>query len=155
MRCNLHQAAAERVQGDPRDSGRVRIRRRGRYSLRRANIHRDLSTINRSIKSEAEEWMTRETEVWSDSLLLNRVMRRSLLDLHMLKTTIAGDEFYAAGVPWFSTLFGRDCIITSLQTMAFGLETAADTLRLLARYQGTEVSDWRDEEPGKIFMNCA
>ena len=117
----------------------------------RANIHRDLSTINRSIKSEAEEWMTRETEVWSDSLLLNRVMRRSLLDLHMLKTTIAGDEFYAAGVPWFSTLFGRDCIITSLQTMAYGLETAADTLRLLARYQGTEVSDWRDEEPGKIL----
>ena len=117
----------------------------------RANIHRDLSTINRSIRSEAEEWMTRETEVRSDSLLLNRVMRRSLLDLHMLKTTIAGDEFYAAGVPWFSTLFGRDCIITSLQTMAYGFETAADTLRLLARYQGTEVNDWRDEEPGKIL----
>jgi glycogen debranching enzyme len=116
-----------------------------------ANIHRELSTIHRSLKSEAEEWITHETDVRSDSLLLNRVMRRSLLDLHMLKTSIGGDEFFAAGVPWFVTLFGRDCLITSLQTMAYGPETAADTLRLLARYQGTQVSDWRDEQPGKIL----
>ena len=116
-----------------------------------ANIHRELSTVNRGIKSEAEEWITHETDVRSDSPLLNRVMRRSLMDLHMLKTTIAGDEFFAAGVPWFVTLFGRDCLITSLQTMAYGSDTAADTLRLLARYQGTQVSDWRDEQPGKIL----
>jgi glycogen debranching enzyme len=116
-----------------------------------ANIHRDLSTVNRSIKSEAEEWITHETDVRSDSLLLNRVMRRSLLDLAMLRTTIGNDKFFAAGVPWFVTLFGRDSLITSLQTMAYGPETAADTLRLLARYQGTQVSDWRDEQPGKIL----
>lgn len=117
----------------------------------RANIRRDLPTVVRAVKSECEEWMQHETEVRSNSLLLTRVMRRSLMDLHMLKTTIAGDEFFAAGVPWFATLFGRDCLITSLQTMAYGADTAADTLRLLARHQGTEVSDWRDEEPGKIL----
>lgn len=115
------------------------------------NIHRDPTSINRGIKSETEEWLTRETEVRSDSLLLNRVMRRSLMDLHMLKMSNAGGEFFGAGVPWFATLFGRDCLITALQTMAFGPETAADTLRLLARHQGTEVSDWRDEQPGKIL----
>jgi glycogen debranching enzyme len=117
----------------------------------RANIRRDLPTVVRVVKSECEEWMRRETEVHSDSLLLKRIMRRSLLDLHMLKTTIAGDEFFAAGVPWFVTLFGRDCLVTAMQTMAYGSDTAADSLRLLARYQGTEVSDWRDEEPGKIL----
>jgi len=117
----------------------------------RASIRRDLPAVVRVVKSECEEWMMHETEVHSDSLLLKRVMRRSLLDLHMLKTRIAGDEFFAAGVPWFATLFGRDCLVTSLQTMAYGCETAADTLRLLARYQGTEVNDWRDEEPGKIL----
>ncbi|HEU4683897.1 MAG TPA: glycogen debranching N-terminal domain-containing protein [Nitrospira sp.] len=117
----------------------------------RAGIRRDLPTVARVVKSECEEWMLHETEVHSDTLLLKRVMRRSLLDLHMLKTKLGGDEFFAAGVPWYTTLFGRDSLLTSLQTMAYGWDTAADTLRLLARYQGTEVNDWRDEEPGKIL----
>ena len=95
--------------------------------------------------------LKRETEFRSDSLLLNRVMRRSLMDLHMLKTSIGGDEFFAAGVPWFVALFGRDSLTTSLQTMAFWSDTPAPTLRLLARHQGTQVSDWRDEQPGKIL----
>lgn len=116
-----------------------------------ANILRDLPAVARSIKSECDEWMRRETDVQSDSLLLNRVMRRSLMDLVMLKMTIAGNEFFAAGVPWFATLFGRDSLVTSIQTLAYGSDTAADTLRLLARYQGSRVSEWRDEEPGKIL----
>jgi len=115
------------------------------------NVFRDIPSVTQGIKSAVDEWIGRETAFRSDSLVLNRVMRRSLMDLHMLKTTIAGDEFYAAGVPWFVTLFGRDCLITSFQTLAYGSETAADTLRLLARYQGNEVNDWRDEQPGKIL----
>jgi glycogen debranching enzyme len=115
------------------------------------NVRRDLPTVARVMKSECEEWMMRETEVRSDNLVLNRVMKRSLMDLVMLRTTIGGDEFFAAGVPWFATLFGRDSLITSLQTLAYGAETAADSLRLLARHQGSRVSEWRDEEPGKIL----
>ena len=115
------------------------------------NVFRDLPSVTQGIKSACDEWIGRETAFRSDSRFLNQVMRRSLMDLHMLKTTIAGDEFYAAGVPWFVTLFGRDCLITAFQTLAYGSETAADTLRLLARYQGTEVNDWRDEQPGKIL----
>jgi glycogen debranching enzyme len=115
------------------------------------SVYRDLHGVAQSIKASTEQWVKRETEFQSDSLLLNRVMRRSLMDLHMLKTSIAGDEFFAAGVPWYVTLFGRDCLITSLQTLVFWSDTAAATLRLLARYQGGEVSDWRDEQPGKIL----
>ncbi|HKR78469.1 MAG TPA: glycogen debranching N-terminal domain-containing protein [Nitrospira sp.] len=115
------------------------------------SVYRDLHAVSHGIKASAEQWLKRETEFHSDSLLLNRVMRRSLMDLHMLKTSISGDEFFAAGVPWFVTLFGRDCLVTSLQTLAFWSHTPADTLRLLARYQGTEVSGWRDEQPGKIL----
>ena len=114
-------------------------------------MYRDLQTVSQGIKASAEHWLKRETEFRSDSLLLNRVMRRSLMDLHMLKTSIGGDEFFAAGVPWFVALFGRDCLTTSLQTMAFWSDTPAPTLRLLARHQGTQVSDWRDEQPGKIL----
>ena len=115
------------------------------------SVYRDLHAISHSIKASAEQWLKRETEFRSDSLLLNRVMRRSLMDLHMLKTSIAGGEFFAAGVPWFAALFGRDCLITSLQTLAFWSDTPKATLRLLARYQGGQVDDWRDEQPGKIL----
>ncbi len=116
-----------------------------------ASVYRDLQAVTQGIRASCEQWLKRETEFQSDSLLLNRVMRRSLMDLHMLKTSISGDEFFAAGVPWFVTLFGRDCLITSLQTLAFWSDTPAATLRLLARYQGDQVSDWRDEQPGKIL----
>jgi glycogen debranching enzyme len=115
------------------------------------SVYRDVHAVSQSIKASAEQWMKRETEFHSDSLLLNRVIRRSLMDLHMLKTSISGDEFFAAGVPWYVALFGRDCLITSLQTLAFWSGTAAATLRLLAGYQGRQVSDWRDEQPGKIL----
>ncbi|HEY6084753.1 MAG TPA: glycogen debranching N-terminal domain-containing protein, partial [Nitrospira sp.] len=114
-------------------------------------VSRDLPAATRNGKGSREDGGRAETEFHSDSLLLSRVMRRSLMDLHMLKTSIAGDEFFAAGVPWFVTLFGRDCLITSLQTLAFWSDVPADTLRLLARYQGSQVNDWRDEQPGKIL----
>ena len=68
------------------------------------SVYRDLHAVSHGIKASAEQWLKRETEFHSDSLLLNRVMRRSLMDLHMLKTSISGDEFFAAGVPWFVTL---------------------------------------------------
>ena len=115
------------------------------------SVYRDVQAVSQNIKASAEQWLKRETEFRSDSLLLNRVIRRSLMDLHMLKTSISGDEFFAAGVPWYVALFGRDCLITSLQTLAFWSGTAAATLRLLADYQGRQVTDWRDEQPGKIL----
>jgi glycogen debranching enzyme len=115
------------------------------------SVYRDVHAVSQNIKASAEQWLKRETEFRSDSLLLDRVIRRSLMDLHMLKTSISGDEFFAAGVPWYVALFGRDCLITSLQTLAFWSGTAAATLRLLADYQGRQVTDWRDEQPGKIL----
>jgi glycogen debranching enzyme len=83
--------------------------------------------------------------------LFNRVMRRSFLDLGMLETWQGDDRFFAAGVPWYVALFGRDSIITALQTLAFAPEVGRATLELLARYQGSERDPDRDEEPGKIL----
>ena len=54
-------------------------------------------------------------------------------------------------MPWFTTLFGRDAIITSLQASPFRPQIAVETLDVLAAYQATEVDDWRDAEPGKIL----
>ena len=97
------------------------------------------------------QWRDRRTEVRSDSLLLNRILERSFGDLHVLRSTIEGQEFFAAGVPWFSTLFGRDSLITALQTLAYAPGIAEETLRLLAGYQSQHLDEWRDAQPGKIL----
>jgi glycogen debranching enzyme len=57
----------------------------------------------------------------------------------------------AAGLPWFQTLFGRDSLITSYQSLHVDPALAATTLDVLASMQGTRRDDFRDEEPGKIL----
>jgi glycogen debranching enzyme len=89
--------------------------------------------------------------VRSSDLLFDALLERSLDDLEILRGELDGQRYYAAGVPWFSTLFGRDSLISAYQTLAFDPRIAAETLRLLAGRQGTEDDDWRDEEPGKIL----
>ena len=56
----------------------------------------------------------------------------------------------AAGLPWFMTVFGRDTLITSYQTMLLGSNLAAGTLEALAALQSPSRDDDRDSEPGKI-----
>lgn len=114
-------------------------------------MERHLEAVKHALDESSDEWLSREAVIESDSLLLNRVVRRSLLDLHVLESSLKDDRFFAAGVPWFVTLFGRDSLITALQTLAYDPDFARDTLQLLARYQGQRVDHWRDEEPGKIL----
>ena len=64
---------------------------------------------------------------------------------------MASHSLPAAGLPWFMTIFGRDSILTSLQSIAFTPELAATTLRILGERQGTRVDDFRDEDPGRIL----
>src|SRR5207244_10993476 len=56
----------------------------------------------------------------------------------------------AAGMPWLMTVFGRDTIITRLQTLLFGTELASSALEELAGLQATEDDPSIDAEPGKI-----
>jgi glycogen debranching enzyme len=90
-------------------------------------------------------------EIETSHQLLNGVIQRSMQDLRMLSMRQGGDLFFAAGVPWYVALFGRDSLITSLEVAAFEPEICANTLRVLAAHQGTKVDDWRDEQPGKIL----
>ncbi len=89
----------------------------------------------------------------SDHELLDRTLAKSLGDLTMLRNDgpADGERYLAAGVPWFATLFGRDSIIASLETVAFSPSLAIDTLTLLARLQATTDDPWHDAEPGKIL----
>ncbi|HEX6964283.1 MAG TPA: glycogen debranching N-terminal domain-containing protein [Gemmatimonadaceae bacterium] len=127
---------------ESRDASKVRPRP--------ANQTPDLDSASASLERSAKAWLGRHTQLNSESMPLRRLVGRSLLDLWMLRTWLDQQEFFAAGVPWFATLFGRDSVITALQTLAFDSDIAAHTLRILAKYQGREVNEWKDEQPGKI-----
>jgi glycogen debranching enzyme len=91
------------------------------------------------------------TRVTTDDQLFDRILERSLDDLELLHSELDGQSYYAAGVPWFATLFGRDSLITSFQMLSFVRGIAEQTLRLLAGRLGQEYNDERDEEPGKVL----
>lgn len=110
-----------------------------------------VGTIIKDHHERARSWTQGLALMQSDSVLLNRILERSASDLQILRTRLGHEEFFAAGVPWFTTLFGRDSLITALQGMAYEPGVADQTLRLLANYQGRQSDDWRDEQPGKIL----
>jgi glycogen debranching enzyme len=91
------------------------------------------------------------TRITTDSLMVNKLLDRSLRDLRILRSHNRNVEYFAAGIPWFAALFGRDSIITALQTLAYNPHIAEHTLQLLAGYQGRKEDEWREEEPGKIL----
>ena len=99
----------------------------------------------------AERWLRERTTIETDDELFNRVLRRSLLDVRMLHSRHGADGYYAAGVPWYATLFGRDSLITATQLLAFDPPMAEQTLRVLAGLLGTRDDPERDEEPGKVL----
>lgn len=124
----------------------------GRFPpVRRAARQPELQKLERVHRTLTNRWLRGQASVLSSSLRLDSVIERSLRDLRLLRTTLGTHHFYAAGIPWFATLFGRDSIITALQTLAFDPHIAEETLRVLAALQGKVVDRWRDEEPGKIL----
>src|SRR5204862_86542 len=107
--------------------------------------------VRRWLERLDQLWLARAAEVRSSNPLFDRVMLRALLDLRLLRASLHGRQFFCAGVPWFSTLFGRDAATVAIQTLPFGSATAGHTLRLLARYQANAIDAYRDAEPGKIL----
>jgi glycogen debranching enzyme len=84
---------------------------------------------------------------------LTRSYSQSLADLAALRmrTDNGIGMLPAAGMPWFMTVFGRDTLITSLQTMLLGPELATASLDALAALQATVDDPAIDAEPGKIL----
>jgi len=81
-------------------------------------------------------------------------LERSLSDLNSLRMASAqapDDTFFAAGAPWYFTLFGRDSLWTARLLLPVDLNHAAATLRTLARLIGTETNPDNAESPGKIM----
>ncbi len=118
-------------------------------------VHEEFGEEQEHAEGALTAWLAEVPRFRSDSALLVNVFDRSIRDLAALRITgrIKGEPYVlpAAGLPWFMTLFGRDTLITSLQTVWVGPELARGALHLLGALQGTREDDFRDEEPGKIL----
>jgi glycogen debranching enzyme len=83
--------------------------------------------------------------------LFNQWIDRSRSDLALLTTPLPTGPYPYAGIPWFATQFGRDALITSLQTLWLNPSLAAGVLKFLASTQAREEATFSDSQPGKIM----
>jgi len=88
---------------------------------------------------------------WSSGRVFNDWLVHARSDIALLTTELATGPYPYAGIPWYSTAFGRDGIITALQTLWLEPALARGVLNFLADHQATEFQPFSDAEPGKIM----
>jgi glycogen debranching enzyme len=95
---------------------------------------------------------TREiAKVRTSNHLFNEVIARSASDMYMLVTPTERGLYPYAGIPWYSTVFGRDGIITAMMLLWADPSIAKGVLLYLAEMQATDVDPAADAQPGKIL----
>ena len=105
-----------------------------------------------ALERQYKVWNLSCTRFKTDNELLDGgLVWRNLEDLRVLCDDRPTGLFPTAGVPWYAVPFGRDALITSVQTLALNPQLAVGSLRYLACHQGTKVDRYREEEPGKIL----
>lgn len=100
---------------------------------------------------EYGKWRERCTAYRTDGEFLDSTLAQSITDLRALYVELDGMPIIGAGIPWYSTAFGRDSIITSLETLMVNPDIARDTLLFMARHQGAKIVKETGEEPGRIM----
>jgi glycogen debranching enzyme len=118
-------------------------------------VQEEFDRSEREASVVLKKWQDEVPRLTAGIDLLEHVYRKSIVDLAALRlhATVEGNDFSlpAAGLPWFMAIFGRDTLITSYQSLVVGPELARGALHALASMQGTEINDFKDEEPGKIL----
>jgi len=114
------------------------------------NAKPELPILIKERTEKYQTWLEGLVGASSDNPAWDGAIRRARFDLRLLESNIQNLDYPAAGVPWYVALFGRDSLITSLQT-TWLTSRVTSVLRALARFQGQVVNDWKDEQPGKIL----
>jgi glycogen debranching enzyme len=123
------------------------------YAMEPRTVERVFGDERARVRDSLAAWELRVPQLRSSWDALQHAFTQSVSDLASLR--IRGGQgalgkLPAAGMPWFMTVFGRDTLITCLQTLLFGPELAHTALEVLAELQATEDDGSIDAEPGKI-----
>jgi glycogen debranching enzyme len=97
------------------------------------------------------EKLGRGAKIRTSALLFNGWLSKSRADLALLVSDLATGPYPYAGIPWFSTTFGRDALITAWQVLWLDPGLAHGVLRFLASTQAEHYSAFHDAAPGKIL----
>jgi glycogen debranching enzyme len=111
----------------------------------------DFASALARFSAELDGRFDRSASVESSSELFDDWVARSLADIVMMTSETADGPYPYAGVPWFSTVFGRDGLITAFQMLWVQPALARGVLKHLAAMQATQDEPERDAQPGKIL----
>src|SRR6202790_4147567 len=102
-------------------------------------------------RREMRRFTAGTTGIETSNNIFNEVLCQSMADLNMLMTNTPQGRYPYAGIPWYSTTFGRDGIITAMQMLWIDPRVARGVLKRRAFYQANTFDPLADAEPGKIL----
>ncbi|MGH9617521.1 MAG: amylo-alpha-1,6-glucosidase, partial [Acidobacteriaceae bacterium] len=105
----------------------------------------------RRVHEERKASPLADFSIYTSNEQFNDWLNRSQSDLSMMLSETEFGLYPYAGVPWFSTVFGRDGIITAMELLWLAPDIAKGVLSYLAATQATSVDPEREAEPGKIL----
>jgi glycogen debranching enzyme len=103
------------------------------------------------LRYEKEQWEASCTKFTALHRSFNRFLEAGARDLGVLVTPLGDESIVVAGVPWFAAPFGRDALLTALESLILNPKLARDALLFLAARQATGADVVREAEPGKIL----
>jgi glycogen debranching enzyme len=114
---------------------------------RRISFFKGLMAANRDRRAASRHAGAMETS----NEVLNEALCRAMADLRMLITETPEGYYPYAGIPWYSTTFGRDGLLTALQMLWCDPTIAKGVLRRLAAFQASAFDAAADAQPGKVL----
>lgn len=114
-------------------------------------LRRALVQAYRDARRALRDASARAASIEASNEIFNQSVRRCVADTYMLITETEHGLYPYAGIPWFSTVFGRDALITALETLWFDPEIASGVLSYLAAHQAKDLDAAAASEPGKIL----
>jgi glycogen debranching enzyme len=109
------------------------------------------SEMRKKMEEDIHKSRKEFAHIYTSNEQLNHWLSRSQADLISLLAQTPSGRYPYAGVPWYNTAFGRDGIITALETLWVNPSIAHDVLLFLADNQATEHNTFQSSEPGKIL----